>query len=70
MEDEYWYFTFGANQEHAGHYVRIRGTFAEARAEMFARYGNRWAFQYSEQEWLDWCKEALRIGCRVETELE
>lgn len=64
-----WVFTFGAGQKHEGHFVRISGTFEEARAEMFARYGKEWAFQYSEEEWNDWCERAEKIGARVETEL-
>lgn len=51
MGQENWYFTFGIGQEHAHHYVKISGTFGEARAEMFRRYGPHWAFQYSEEEW-------------------
>lgn len=50
-KEEVWYFTFGCGQEHAGHYVKIKGTFSEARAKMFDRFGDKWAFQYSEQEW-------------------
>lgn len=36
-----WIFTFGCGQEHAGHYVKIHGTYDEARAEMFRRYGDQ-----------------------------
>lgn len=46
----WWYFTFGQGQEHAGHYVKIWGTFGEARTEMFNRYGSAWSIQYSEEE--------------------
>ena len=53
MERGNWYFTFGCCQEHAGHYVRIFGTFGEARMEMFRRHGSSWAFQYSEKQWND-----------------
>jgi len=71
MKDEqFWYFTFGSGQKYAGHYVKIKGTFSSARKEMFARFGAGWSFQYSEQEWADWCKNAMTYGCRIETELE
>lgn len=70
MTNETWVFTFGLGQKHAGHFVRICGSFDEARAEMFARYGREWAFQYSEQEWNDWCERAKRYGMRIERELE
>lgn len=53
--DEVWIFTFGQSREvygeRANHFVRIAGTYSEARAEMVNRYGDRWAFQYSEREW-------------------
>lgn len=54
MNDKTWYiFTFGSGQEHHGHYVRIFGTFEEARKQMIAEFGLKWAFQYSEKEWED-----------------
>lgn len=49
--DEWWYFTFGSGQEHEGFYVKIKGDFSTARGKMFEKYGNKWAFQYSEKEW-------------------
>ena len=39
-----WIFTFGVGQERAGHYVKIHGTYRNARDEMFRRYGREWAF--------------------------
>ena len=52
MEKEQWYvFTFGFNQEHAGRYVRFFGTYGAARQKMINRHGLAWAFQYSEKEW-------------------
>lgn len=54
MNNEYWIFTFGSGQQHAGYYVKIRGTFDEARAKMFEKYGEDWSFQYSEEEWNEW----------------
>lgn len=54
MSDRYWIFTFGSGQQHAGYYVKIRGTFDEARAKMFEKYGEDWSFQYSEEKWNEW----------------
>lgn len=51
MDREKWFFTFGSGQNYAGHFVKIEGTYAEARSEMFRRYGSDWAFQYSESDW-------------------
>lgn len=50
-DEEEWVFTFGYDQEHAGHYVIFSGTYSEARNKMCEKYGNRWAFQYSKKEW-------------------
>lgn len=39
---------------------------------MFERYGDKWAFQYSEQDWLEW-EEKCRsegMGYMLETELD
>lgn len=47
----YYIFTFGCGQLHAGKAVKIAGNFKEARQKMFAKYGPRWAFQYSEEQW-------------------
>ena len=49
--DAWYYFTFGHGHEHYGYYVKIKGTYAVARAKMFERYGDKWAFQYSEEDW-------------------
>lgn len=48
-----WYFTFGFGQRNEGCYTILRGTEEETRAEMFRRYGNKWANQYSSKEWFD-----------------
>lgn len=69
-EPRWWVFTFGAGHEHAGHYVRIYGTFAGARAEMISRYGRWWAFQYSEDEWERTVRNMESMGWPVETELK
>lgn len=52
----WWIFTFGIGQEHGGKYVRIWGTYSEARAKMVKKYGDKWAFQYEEKEYLNYFK--------------
>lgn len=72
MEREQWrYFTFGCGQKHAGHYVKIFGTFDEARKKMFERYGAEWALQYSEEKWDAWAERCRKDGMEwmIETEL-
>jgi hypothetical protein len=53
MDDkkEWWVFTFGCGHTYAGYYVKIKGTYAEARRKMCKKYGIKWAFQYSLEEW-------------------
>jgi hypothetical protein len=52
-----WLFSWGFGHEHPNRYVRIEGTYEEARREMVRRYGRRWAFQYPESE------EAELLAC-------
>ena len=56
MKEQWWIFTFGCGQKYCNKYVRIFGTFDSARAKMFEKYGEEWAFQYTEEEWADWEK--------------
>ncbi len=51
---EEWIFTFGSGQQNDGCFVRIPGTWGEAREKMIKKYGLEWAFQYSADEWEDW----------------
>ena len=67
-EKEYWIFTFGCGQPHAGHYVKIYGTYEETRAKMFERFGSQWGFQYSAKSWADWEKNRPPY-CEPEKEL-
>lgn len=53
-EKQWWIFTFGYGQKHEGHYVKIYGTFDDARQKMFDRFGKDWSFQYTLQDWQDW----------------
>lgn len=56
-DKEYWIFTFGEGHAHPGYYVKIYGTYGEARVKMVNKYGIRWAFQHSAKEWEEWEKE-------------
>lgn len=48
------YFTFGIGQVNQGHYVIIEADDPEtASKEMFKRFGRKWAFQYTEKEWVE-----------------
>ena len=56
-DKQQWYiFTFGSGQQHAGHYVKFFGTFETARSQMIEQYGIEWGFQYSEDEWNEWLR--------------
>ena len=46
-----WIFTFGAGHVNAGHYVKIDGNYNTARDTMNNLFGDKWAFQYSEEDW-------------------
>lgn len=50
-KEQYWCFTFGYGQEHEGYYVKAQGTYGGARQKMIDMFGDKWAFQYSEEEW-------------------
>lgn len=54
---KWWYMTFGCGQKYAGYYVKIYGTYNQARKKMFDKYGKEWSFQYSEKEWEIWVKQ-------------
>lgn len=51
-KQENWYFTFCYSQEERNNFVKITGTYSEARQKMMAYYGKEWAFQYSEKQFL------------------
>lgn len=55
--DEYYIFTFGWNQPHENHYVKIFGSYKDAREKMVQKYGNRWSMQYEGKKWEQWEKE-------------
>lgn len=45
-KEQFWYFTFGQGHAHPDGYVKIWGTSGDARAQMNARFGNKWSMQY------------------------
>lgn len=67
-EPQWWIFTFGVGQPNGGHYVKFYGTYSEARDKMFEKYGTRWGFQYSEEDWLKDLNNPNRTW-EMETEL-
>ena len=51
MQNENWYFTFGSNHGILKNkYVKISGTLNSTREELWNIRKNKWAFQYSEEE--------------------
>ena len=47
-----WYFTFGCGQVNAGKCQPIYAKSAnKAREKMFDIYGEKWCWQYTEEEW-------------------
>ena len=47
-----FYFTFGFGQKFEGCYTIIEAEdYEKAREEMFKRFGDKWAFQYTEEQW-------------------
>jgi hypothetical protein len=51
---ETYYFTFGVGQKYEGKFVKITAeSYMDARAKMVDRFGTKWAFQYSEDEWVN-----------------
>lgn len=49
-QPQHWYFTFGAGHDQAGRYVKLHGTFADARLRMVELFGTRWSQQYPSAE--------------------
>lgn len=47
-----WYFTFCGNHELGGYCQPIKAqSWGVARAKMFELYGEKWCFQYDEEQW-------------------
>ena len=66
---EEWIFTFGCGHKYAGHCVRIKGTYEEARRKMMDKFGLYWAFQYPAEEW-DNQKNDPNISWWLEKEID
>lgn len=48
-----YYFTFGFGTDKANCYTVIESdSYENARTEMIRRWGLKWAFQYSEKDWM------------------
>lgn len=49
-----FYFTFGVSQGLlAHHYLVVEAeSYEQARSIVFDTFGNKWAFQYSEDDWI------------------
>ena len=62
MEQD-WIFTFGYGQEHGpsnydfGGYAVFHGTYSSARSQMVAHFGDKWAFQYDNENGLKLIKK-------------
>ena len=58
MNNETYYFTFMLKQgKLQNRYVKIEGTYSETREEMYEMFGDKWAFQYDEKEFLPQIEE-------------
>ena len=55
-------FTFGLSNPCAGHFVRIEGSYMTARAKMIELFKDRWAFQYSDEEWDAYIDQLNKMG--------
>ena len=67
---EKYIFTFGSDHLLGQHYQPIYAKSASAaRVKMLSRYGEDWAFQYTEEEWEKWEKTTKRLGIIIEREL-
>lgn len=49
---ETFYFTFMQIDRRKDCYAAVKAeSYASAREEMFRRFGDKWAFQYAEEQW-------------------
>lgn len=49
--DHEWIFTFGLGLfNNPARFIKVRGTYEGARAEVCRRFGTKWAFQYATEE--------------------
>ena len=65
--DSSYVFTFcGDDPEHKNEAIRIYGTFESSRNKMFSLYGDKWAFQYPYEDWLELVKTCKTSGRPIE----
>ena len=69
--DNWWVCTFGCGRDiygdMAGKAVKIyASTYGEARQKMFDKYGSKWGFQYSAEEWTEYENDPNRFWCMEE----
>jgi len=50
QEQQNWYFTFGSAHAHPNGYIKLQGSFSEARAKMFELFDSKWSMQYNEKQ--------------------
>jgi hypothetical protein len=46
----FWFFTFGVSHPFHDFVIRIYGDTASTRDKMISFFGDKWAFQYSEED--------------------
>lgn len=46
QECQEWLFTFGHGHKYPNKFIRLFGSYSEARELMFVLYNDKWAFQY------------------------
>jgi hypothetical protein len=69
MEKQRFYFTFGDGHMYSGCCQPIMADdYYSARARMMKEYGNKWAFQYTEEQW-NGMKNNPHRHYRIEEEL-
>ena len=49
-QEQYFYFTFGSAHAHPNGYIKLQGSFSEARAKMFELFDSKWSMQYNEKQ--------------------
>lgn len=57
-----WIFTFCGDMPLAGYYIKIYGTYSETRDKMFEKFGDKRGFQYTEEFWNDYVKDAKQYA--------
>lgn len=64
-----WIFTFGYGHALQGYYVRVKGSYSEARRKMIEKFGLHWAFQYSAEDWERWKQDPNKWRWLTEQEI-